>query len=154
MSTPAIRFLNQRGALFEVVRYAHRRKGAGFAALATGFALERTLKTLVMDLREGGFGLVLAPGDRQVDFKLVARGFSVKKAAMAGAAAAERLTGYHAGGISPFGTRQPLTVLMEEAILAHDRVLVNAGLRGLMLLMSPADIRAALDCRVGRVSEG
>ncbi len=154
MSTPAIRFLRQHGVPFEVVRYAHRQKGAEFAALATGFPLERTVKTLVVELGQGSFGLVLAPGDRKVDMKRVARAFSVKQALMADQATAERMTGYHVGGISPFATRQPLPVLMDEPLLAYEKVMINAGRRGSMLLLAPTAVRSALDGRVERVTVG
>ena len=65
---------------------------------------------------------------------------------------AERVTGYRVGGISPFGTRRHLPVVMDQSILCLDRVLINAGQRGSMLLMAPADIRAALACEVAGVA--
>jgi Cys-tRNA(Pro)/Cys-tRNA(Cys) deacylase len=56
---------------------------------------------------------------------------------MASTETAERLTGYHVGGISPFGLQQQLPAVM-----------VNAGQRGVMLKMTPGDIVKALGCRV------
>ena len=41
-------------------------KGAAFAAGATGFALEKTIKTLVVDLGRKQYVLVLMPGDRRL----------------------------------------------------------------------------------------
>jgi Cys-tRNA(Pro)/Cys-tRNA(Cys) deacylase len=153
MSTPAIRYLRKRRLPFEVVVYEHIEKGAEYAARATGFALGCTVKTLVVDAGPQRHALVLVPGDRQLDLKRLARVLAAKKAGMADAAAAERLTGYHVGGISPFGCRQPLPVVMEQALLACGQVLINAGRRGAMLRMAPLDIRDALDCLVAEVSE-
>jgi Cys-tRNA(Pro)/Cys-tRNA(Cys) deacylase len=153
MSTPAIRFLKQRRQPFEVVSYEHLEKGAEFAARATGFQLSRTIKTLVVAVVPARHLLVLVPGDRQLDLRRLARALDARKAAMADPATAERLTGYHVGGISPFGVRQALPVVMERAILASEEVLVNGGRRGVMLKMSPAVIRAALNCMVAAVSE-
>jgi len=48
MSTPAIHFLKLRRLRFEVIHYEHLEKGAEYAASATGFPLERTVKTLVV----------------------------------------------------------------------------------------------------------
>jgi prolyl-tRNA editing enzyme YbaK/EbsC (Cys-tRNA(Pro) deacylase) len=48
MSTRAIQFLKQKKILFEVVKYDHEEKGAAFASRASGFPLERTVKTLVV----------------------------------------------------------------------------------------------------------
>ena len=121
MSTRAIAWLKQRKISHEVVFYDHAEKGAAFAAQAVGFPLARTVKTLVVDLGGGAFGLALMPGDRELALKKAAKAFGVKKAAMAAVEAAERLTGYHPGGISPFGLRHRLPAVMEEGLLALDR---------------------------------
>ena len=153
MSTPAIRFLKQRGLSFEVVRYEHLEMGAEFAARATGFPLEWTVKTLVVDLGSKRYALALVSGERQLDMKRLARVLSAKRAEMADALTAERITGYHVGGISPFGIKQPLPVVMDEAIMDLENVLINAGQRGAMLRMSPRDIQAALSCVVAAVAQ-
>ena len=114
MSTRAIQFLNQKKISFEVVKYDHEEKGAEFAAGATGFPLAATVKTLVVDLGEKQYTLVLMPGDRQLSMKSLARVCGVKRAAMADTPTAERITGYLVGGISPFGTKQKLQVVMER----------------------------------------
>lgn len=146
MSTQAIRFLNQKGIHFEVVEYVHEEKGAMFAAQAMGFPLERTIKTLVVDLGRKRYIIVLMPGDKNVDLKTLARAYSVPRAAMADTSTAERLTGYLVGGISPFGTKQNLPVVIEPSLLECNKVAVNAGKRGVMLIMDPKDILLAVDC--------
>jgi len=154
MSTRAIRYLQQQRIAFEKVEYEHLEKGAGFAAFATGSPLERTVKTLVVATGPKRFALALVTGDRQLDLKLLARALGVKKAEMADPETAERLTGYHVGGISPFGLRQAnLPVVMDEAVLAAPEILINAGQRGTMLRMAPGDVRAALDCAVAAVTQ-
>jgi Cys-tRNA(Pro)/Cys-tRNA(Cys) deacylase len=152
MSTPAIRFLNLRRLHFEVLHYEHLEKGADYAARATGFPLARTVKTLVVQLGPRRNALVLVPGDRQLDLKRLARALNAKSADLAEPATAERLTGYHVGGISPFGIKQALPVVMDEGILDAQEILINAGRRGAMLKMSPQDVCAALDCILAVVS--
>lgn len=151
-ATRAARFLLQKGIWFELVQYEHGEKGAEFAAQATGFPLNRTLKTLVADLGEAGYVLALMPGDRQLDLKALARALGAKRSRMADTATAERLTGYLLGGISPFGVKQPLPAVMDASVLAHERVMINAGARGLMLQMAPSDIQKALDCLVAEIA--
>jgi Cys-tRNA(Pro)/Cys-tRNA(Cys) deacylase len=148
MSTRAIRFLNQKDIHFEVMKYLHEKKGAKFAAQAMGFPVERTIKTLVVDLGHKGYIMVLMPGDKNIDLKKLAKAFSVKRAAMADTSTAERLTGYLVGGISPFGTKQDLPVVMEECLLEFDSVAINAGKRGVMLVMDPKDILLAVNGEV------
>jgi len=145
MSTRAIKFLNQKGIYFDVIEYEHEEKGAQFASEATGFPLERTIKTLVVDLGPKGYIMILMPGDKNINLKRLARFFSVKKTAMADTTVAERLTGYLIGGISPFGTKMDLPVVMEEGLLKFDKVAINAGKRGVMLIMDPKDILLTVD---------
>lgn len=145
--TRATQFLERLGIAHEVVLYDHERKGAEFAAQATGFPLDRTIKTLVAAV-DGHFVMALLPGDRQLSPKLLARHFGAKKADMADPAMAERLTGYHVGGISPFGTARPLPAVMEEALMAADLVMINGGQRGVMVKMRPDHIVTALKCTI------
>lgn len=42
---------------------------------------------------------------------------------------------------------------MEADIVAFDKILINAGQRGTMLMMAPADIRTTLTCKIARVAE-
>jgi len=154
MSTRAIQYLNRKDVSFELVKYDHEEKGAEFAARATGFPLDRTVKTLVVDLGGRNYCLALLPGDRQLDLKQLAQVLAVKRAAMADTATAERLTGYLVGGISPFGTKRVLPSVMEKRIREYAEVLINAGQRGVMLKMAPEDIVKALGCRLESISKG
>jgi Cys-tRNA(Pro)/Cys-tRNA(Cys) deacylase len=153
MSTRAIQFLKQKKIPFEVVKYTHEAKGAEFAAKATGYPLQKTVKTLVVDLGENHYALALMPGNRELSMKRLAHVCRVKRAAMADSLAAERMTGYLVGGISPFGTKQKLPVVMEESLLRLDKVLINAGLRGTMLVMAPVDICNSLTCKVAGIAQ-
>jgi Cys-tRNA(Pro)/Cys-tRNA(Cys) deacylase len=153
VSTRAIQFLKQKKISFEVIKYEHEEKGAEFAALATGFPLKATVKTLVVDLGDKRYTLVLMPGDKNVSMKRLAKACGAKRAAMVDIATAERITGYLVGGISPFGTRKKIPVIMDASALKSDKVLINAGQRGNMLLMDPDDIRHILGCKVAGVSE-
>lgn len=145
MSTRAIKFIEHKNIHFEVIKYPHEEKGAKFAAQAMGFPVEKTIKTLVVDLGHKGYVMVLMPGNKNIDLKKLAGTFSAKRAAMADTATAERLTGYLVGGISPFGTKQDFPVVMEECLLECDKVAINAGQRGVMLVMDPQDILLAVD---------
>lgn len=148
MSTRAIQWLKQKKVPFEIVKYDHRQKGAEFAAQAVGFPLAQTIKTLVTDPGDHRCVLVLMPGDRQLSMKKLAGVLGVKKAELADTATAERLTGYLVGGISPFGTRKPLPVIIEAGLTEHPQVMINAGQRGSMLKMVPSDIIRTLKARV------
>lgn len=152
MSTRAIRYLLNHHLPFEVIEYDHLCKGAEYAAQATGISLARIAKTLVLAVAPARYALALLPGDRQADMKRLAGVLAVKRVEMADTATAERLSGYRVGGISPFGFRQGLPVLMEVRLLAYESILVNGGCRGTMLKMDPSIIRAALGCMVAEIA--
>ena len=153
MSTRAIQYLKQHRVSFDTVVYPHAQKGAEYAAEATGYPLEMTVKTLVVELGERQYALALMPGDKQLAMKRLAKVCRSKRAAMADTKTAQRITGYLVGGISPFGTKQKLPVVMEKSLLNYDQVLINAGQRGKMILIAPADIQKILACRVASLTQ-
>ncbi len=146
MTTRAAAFLARNNIPFDVVKYDHQEKGAAFAARAIKFPLEKTVKTLVVETGRKAYRLVLMPGHKEIDLKRLARFYGAKRAAMADVQTAQRLTGYLVGGISPFGVKQALPAVMDASLATLDRVAINAGQRGVMLLMRPGDIIKVLDC--------
>jgi Cys-tRNA(Pro)/Cys-tRNA(Cys) deacylase len=75
-----------------------------------------------------------------VNLKKLAAAAGAKSAAMLGAAEAERMTGYHVGGISPFGQKKRARVFIEQSALTFRRIVCNGGRRGLQVELSPADL--------------
>lgn len=128
-------------------RYEHGEKGAVFASKALDFPLEATIKTLVLDLDPGGPVFLLMPGDREVPLKVLAKNVGARRAAMADMATAQRITGYLVGGISPFGVKKQFPVYIDASLLEKKRVAINAGQRGIMLIMSPQDVAAAVNAK-------
>jgi Cys-tRNA(Pro)/Cys-tRNA(Cys) deacylase len=97
--------------------------------------------------RAGGIVCVLAPSDREVSLKKLAAAAGAKDAAMLPAAEAERATGYHVGGISPFGQKRKSPVFIEQAALTNKTVIVNGGRRGLQIELAPADLVRLLNAK-------
>ena len=96
------------------------------------------------DLVDGALTIGVVPVAGQLDLKALASAAGGKKAAMAEVAAAERATGYVAGGISPLGHRRRLAVVIDSSALGYPTIYCSAGRRGLELELAPADlVRAA-----------
>jgi Cys-tRNA(Pro)/Cys-tRNA(Cys) deacylase len=108
------------------------------AAEALGVAPKRMLKTLVAEV-DGKPVCAVVPSDCEVSMKKLASAFGGKTAKMMRPADAERLTGYHVGGISPFGQKKRVPIAIEQAALAEATVFVNGGQRGLQIELAPDD---------------
>jgi Cys-tRNA(Pro)/Cys-tRNA(Cys) deacylase len=121
------------------------------AADSLGVNPAHVLKTLMVNAGRTRVCAVI-PSDREVQMKTLAALVGAKSAEMMKPRDAERVTGYLVGGISPFGQRQPSTVVVEEDALAFDRVYINAGQRGLLLSIAPGDAVRLLGARTGRIS--
>ncbi|MDX6538739.1 MAG: Cys-tRNA(Pro)/Cys-tRNA(Cys) deacylase [Gaiellales bacterium] len=141
--TRGMQYLREQGVPFDEHRYEHRVKGAAYAAEALGLAAAVVAKTLVIRL-DGGFAFALVPGDRELSLRGVARAAASRSAALASERDAQRLTGYQIGGISPFGSRTALPVYAVGEWLAHERVALNGGGRGVILELASADLRRLL----------
>ncbi len=152
-ATRGIQFLERSKIEFQVHRYEHLEKGAVFASEALGFPVEATIKTLVVRISPGGLAYILMPGDKEIPLKKLAKLLGARKAEMAEMAEAERSTGYLVGGISPFGARKKLPTYLEESLMNFDHVAINAGQRGIMVVVSPRDIVHSLGATVISLSE-
>ncbi|WP_454624806.1 Cys-tRNA(Pro) deacylase [Bradyrhizobium cenepequi] len=108
------------------------------AAEALGVAPKRMLKTLMAEV-DGKPVCAVVPSDCEVSMKKLAAAFGGKTAKMMRPADAERLTGYHVGGISPFGQKKRVPVTVEQAALDETSVFVNGGQRGLQIELAPDD---------------
>ena len=149
-TTPATLALAKAGVPYELHTYAYDpdapRVGLQ-AAESLGVSPERVLKTLMAQVDGKPVCAVLA-SDREVAMKKLAAAVGGKSAQMMKPADAERITGFKVGGVSPFGQKRRSPTVVDEAALAHAKVFVNGGQRGLQAELAPADLVAALGAKV------
>jgi Cys-tRNA(Pro)/Cys-tRNA(Cys) deacylase len=116
------------------------------AAEAVGLDPARVLKTLMLKV-DGKPACAAIPVDRELSMKKAAQAFGGKSAEMMAPAEAEKITGYHVGGISPFGQRKKVPVAIERSVLDFATVFINAGQRGMMAELAPSDAVGVLNAR-------
>ena len=148
--TRAVDFLREAGIDFTMHEYETGDIESSYGeAVADGLSVprDRVFKTLVARV-DGQPVVAIVPVSGRLSLKGLARVAKGKRAAMAEAADAERLTGYVVGGISPFGQSRRLPTVVDEGILAHATIFVSAGRRGLQLELAPNDLIRVLDGRV------
>jgi Cys-tRNA(Pro)/Cys-tRNA(Cys) deacylase len=148
--TPATVALEKAGANFRLHEYDYdpntERIGLQ-AAQALGVEPQRLLKTL-MAKAGGAVVCALVPSNREANLKRLAAAAGARDAAMLAPAEAERISGYRVGGISPFGQKKRVPILVEAAAMQYPTVLLNGGRRGLQIEIAPADLVRLLQAKV------
>ncbi|TWF94488.1 Cys-tRNA(Pro) deacylase [Saccharopolyspora dendranthemae] len=152
--TPATALLNKKGVTHRVHAYDHDPRADSFgleAAEALQQSPDRVFKTLVADV-DGNLTVGVVPVTGQLDLKALAAAAGGKKAKMAEIAAAERATGYVAGGISPLGQKKRLAVVIDTSAQAFDTIFCSAGRRGLEIELAPQDLADLLGATFAEIS--
>ncbi len=157
-ATRATRALDAAGVAYRLRPYdydADASAAAGGKALQAAAALGvepgRVLKTL-MAWVDAQAVCVVVPSDRQVLPRALAAAAGGKSARMMEVAEAERRSGYRVGGISPFAQQRPAPVWFEQDAVVLPAVFINAGQRGLLLELDPADAVQVLQARSAGIS--
>lgn len=150
MKTNAARTLDRLGISYDIRTYevdeAHL--GAEIAAQKLGLPPEQVFKTLVA--RTGRRDVVLAciPGNAELDLKALGAAAGGKKAELVALKEVQPLTGYVRGGVSPIGARRSYPLFLDRASEAFPTISVSAGLRGVQMLVAPADLARAVNATV------
>ena len=145
--TPALVALRREGVPHTVHAYDHDPAAESFgmeAAEALGLDPATVFKTLLAEV-DGSPVVAIVPVTRQLDLKALAAARGGKRARMMEVAAAERLTGYVAGGISPLGQRKALPTVIDVSAGALPTIYVSGGQRGLDIGVAPQDLLQLTD---------
>lgn len=152
--TPATNMLDTAGIAYSLHTYDYDPNAERIglqAAESLGVAGGSVVKTL-MALVDGKPVCVMVPSDREVNMKKLAAAAGGKSAQMMKPADAERLSGYHVGGISPFGQKRAVPALMDRDAFALAEIFLNGGQRGLQIKLTPADAVSVLKASVAALT--
>ena len=141
--TNAIRALQKAGVEYELMSYKYEEHGGTrVGARELGVDEHRVIKTIICQTEEKPIVpfVVLMHGDCEISTKAMARFLNVKGVKVCDPKDADKYSGYHVGGTSPFGTKREMTVYVQKSILDLPEIYINAGSRGLLFKMNPADI--------------
>lgn len=148
-STRATLALAAAGVDFTLHDYDYDPRAASIglqAAEALGVCPSLVLKTLMTTV-DGAPVCVIVPSACEVSLKRLAAVVGGKAASMMPPKDAARMSGYVIGGISPFGQKRAVPLIIEHSALDHDMVYINAGRRGLQIRIDPRDIVQALGAK-------
>jgi Cys-tRNA(Pro)/Cys-tRNA(Cys) deacylase len=155
-STPAIAALKKAGIAHSVHSYQHDPRSTSYgeeAVTAMGSDPARVFKTLVATV-DGALVVGVVPVAGHLDLKALAAAVGGKRAAMAEVAAAERSSGYVAGGISPIGQRKRLRTVVDASAGNFPTIFVSAGRRGLEVELTAADLVAVTGGSLAPIAAG
>jgi Cys-tRNA(Pro)/Cys-tRNA(Cys) deacylase len=147
--TNAMRALDARHVPYTTLSYSDTIHSAAEVAQLLGVAPEQVFKTLVVIADESRHLLIVTPGDRELDLRLVARAVGAKSAHMAPQREAEHLTGLKVGGISPLALLDKrFEVYVDAPAAGLEELYINGGQRGLNLRLRTSDLLVVTGARI------
>ncbi len=153
--TNAARLLDKAGIPYSLIPYEvdENNLAAGHVAESLGEPVERVFKTLVLHGDRSGYIVCVVPGDREVNLKALAKASGNKKVEMIPMKDLLSVTGYIRGGCSPIGMKKKFPTFLHETALNFDTIFISAGVRGLQLQISPAELISFTGATVGDFAE-
>lgn len=155
--TNAARLLDKAGIDYQLIPYEvdEHDLAAQHVADCLGQDVSRVFKTLVLHGDKSGHIVCVVPGNAEVDLKALAQASGNKKVEMIPMKDLLSVTGYIRGGCSPIGMKKPFPTYFHSTALDHDTIYVSAGVRGLQIEISPAELirfTKATVANVGKIS--
>ncbi len=139
--TNAARLLDGLGVSYELRTYEVDADDLTAVSVARkiGLPAEQVFKTLVTRGADGTHFFAVIPGDAELDLKKLASAAGVKRVELASLKDVEPLTGYVRGGVTVFAAKTEFSAFVDETVELFDVISVSAGLRGVQLVLSPAE---------------
>ena len=153
--TNALRILDQLGILYEVREYDVDPSDltAETVARKVGLPPEQVFKTLAVRGDRNGVCLAVVPGDAELDLKALAQVTGDRKMEMVPLKEVQAVTGYIRGGVTALAAKKEYPVYADETVELFDVISVSAGMRGLQVLLSPADYLRAVGGKVAAIAK-
>ena len=139
--TNAVRLLDQMGIRYELREYEVDPEdlAAETVAAKIGMPPEQVFKTLVARGERNGVCMAVIPGDQELKLKALAAAAGEKKIDLVPVKELQALTGYIRGGVTALGAKRNFPVFVDETVELFDVISISAGMRGLQILIAPAD---------------
>ena len=155
LKTNAARVLDRLGIKYELREYKVDSDDLSAEAVATmiGLPPERVFKTLAVLGNRNGIYLAVIPGNEELDFKALARLTGDRKVDMLPLKEVQAATGYIRGGVTALACKKDYPVYIDELAQVCDVISVSAGMRGLQILLAPADYIRAVKASVVAIAK-
>jgi Cys-tRNA(Pro)/Cys-tRNA(Cys) deacylase len=148
--TNAMRILDSLGILYETVSYPVEEEHVDAVSLAQSLGVnpEEVWKTLVAHDEHNSPLVFVIPGPAELDLKKAARAVGARSIELVSLRDLTPLTGYVRGGCSPLGMKKNFPTWLDEMVGVFPRIYVNAGARGLQVILAPDDLIRAVNASI------
>ncbi len=155
MKTNAVRILDGLGIAYRLLSYDVDPDDLAAESVARKIGLDpaQVFKTLVARGDRHGVCLAVVPGDEQLDLKALAHLTGDRKVDTVSLKEVQPLTGYIRGGVTALACKKPYPVFVDETVELFDEISISAGMRGLQIVLAPADYLRAVNATVGPISK-
>ena len=157
--TNAARLLDQMGIHYELREYEVDPDdlAAETVAAKIGLPPEQVFKTLVAradrSKDRNGICMAVIPGDQELDLKALAAAAGERKIQLVPVKELQALTGYIRGGVTALAAKRDFPVYVDETIELFDIVSISAGIRGVQILIAPADYLRATKATIAALGQ-
>lgn len=153
MKTNAARILDKLNITYRTQEYTVDPEDltAQTVAAKINMPIEQVFKTLLCRLNTGEYVFGIVPGGEELDLKKLAAAAGAKKAELASLKDVEPLTGYIRGGVTVMGAKKNYRAFADETIELWPEISVSAGMRGMQILLAPADYLRASEATVAEI---
>lgn len=155
MKTNAVRLLDTLGLAYELRTYEvdPNDLAAESVAAKIGMPPEQVFKTLVARGDKTGICLAVIPGNMQLNLKALAQVSGNRKVEVVPLKEVQPLTGYVRGGVTALACKKDYPVYVDELIELFEVISISAGMRGMQILLSPADYLKATQGVIGGIAQ-
>jgi Cys-tRNA(Pro)/Cys-tRNA(Cys) deacylase len=153
--TNAARLLDRLGIRYELREYEVDPEDLAAESVAAKIGLppEQVFKTLVARGDRNGIVMAVVPGDQELNLKALAAAAGERKIQLVPVKELQGLTGYIRGGVTALAAKRDFPVFVDETVELFDVVSVSAGVRGLQILIAPADYVLATRAAIADLAE-
>ena len=152
--TNAARLLDQLGIHYELREYEVDPEdlAAETVAAKIGLPPEQVFKTLAARGDRNGICMAVIPGNTELNLKALAAASGNRKIQFAPVKELQNLTGYIRGGVTALAGKKDYPVYADETIELFDIISISAGVRGLQILLTPADYLKATNATLASLA--
>jgi len=105
---------------------------------------EQIVRSILFQVRDGEFVMVLMAGRDQIDWKKLRQLVKRSRIRMATEEEVLEVTGYRIGTVSPFGLKNQARVMLDASVLREEEISIGSRIRNTAIIMKSRDVQKAL----------